>query len=318
MRLVTPSSIMSVMQPSVDAVVVTYNSAETIRACVVSLLRDRSTAVWVVDNCSSDGTVGSIEGLPVIPLPQSENRGFASGCNIGARHGRAPYVLLLNPDAVISAGGVAALVDVLDRDDEVGLCAPKILEADGSLEHSQRHFPRLRTTFAQAFFAHRVLPNAPWADELVRSPAAYTEAGSPDWVSGACMLIRRSVLEELGGLDEGFFLYGEDIDLCRRVRQAGWDIRFVPTATVTHLGGASGSRPRLRPLLVASRIRYLEKHAGLVTRVLARCGIALRELTHMAISSRGLSGRLGHARALGLALRREDDMVAIAQRALGS
>src|SRR4051794_27519765 len=273
---------MSEMHPSVDAVVVTYNSAETIRPCLVSLLQDGRTAVWVVDNCSSDDTLRSIEGLPVIALPQGENRGFASGCNIGARHGRAPYVLLLNPDAVISAGGLAALVDVLDRNDEVGLCAPKILEADGSLEHSQRYFPRLRTTFAQAFFAHRVFPDAPWADELVRRPASYAEAGSPDWVSGACMLIRRSLLEELGGLDEGFFLYGEDIDLCRRVRKAGWDIRFVPAATVTHLGGASGPRPRLRPLLVASRIRYLKKHARPVTRALARCGIALSELTHFA------------------------------------
>jgi GT2 family glycosyltransferase len=180
--------------------------------------------------------------------------------------------------------------------------APKILSSDGSLEFSQRRFPAIRSTFSQALFLHRLFRRATWTDEVVRDPRAYEVAGSPDWVSGACLLVRRNVLESIDGWDESFFLYSEDTDLCRRVRGAGFDVRYEPAATAVHLGGRSSPRASLLPLLADSRIRYAEKHANGATAMLQRIGVALSSLSHLLLARRR-SIRAGHARALTAALR---------------
>jgi GT2 family glycosyltransferase len=112
------------------------------------------------------------------------------------------------------------------------------------------------------------------------------------------MLIRREALEALGGLDEGFFLYGEDIDLCRRIRDAGWDIRFEPGATVMHVGGVSAPRGDLLPVLAASRLRYARKHKSRPEAALIRAGVGLSALTHALVGRGGPSMRQGHVRAL--------------------
>ena len=214
----------------VDVVVVSYNSHDMLRGCVEPLLGIDGVQVIVVDNASQDGSLESVADLPLQSIPSSRNGGFAYGCNIGWRSGRAPYVLLLNPDARLDTSSVSDLGRVLDADERIGIAAPRILEDDGALDYSQRHFPRLASTYSQALFLHRLFPHATWSDEANRIVEDYDRPGSPDWVSGACMLVRRSVLERLDGLDEGFFMYGEDKDLCRRTRDLGSDIRFVPQA----------------------------------------------------------------------------------------
>jgi GT2 family glycosyltransferase len=193
------------------------------------------------------------------------------------------------------------LVQVLDENERVGVVAPRILDSGGSVEPSQRRFPRLTSTYAHALFLHRLFPRAAWTSELVRDPGAYERPGSPEWVSGACLLVRRSVLEAIDGWDDGFFMYCEDKDLCRRVRATGFDVRYEPGATVTHEGGASAPRSSLLPVLAASRVRYARKHRGPVGAVAERGGIALIELTHMVVSKGGKASRAGHARALRVA-----------------
>jgi len=286
----------------VHAVIVAYNSAPTIRACVTPLLA-AGAHVTVVDNASPDDTAAALAGLDVDLFHAAGNDGFAAGCNLGAPRGDAPYVLLLNPDAAVGDEGLAPLVRVLDEDPRAGLVGPRIIEDDGSLAFSQRRFPRLRSTYAQALFAHRLWPDATWTDELIRDDAAYTEPASPDWVSGACMLVRRSVLERLGGLDDAFFLYAEDIDLCARVREAGWDVRFVPAAVARHTGGASRPSEELLPVLAASRVLYAHKHPRSRTAVVLETGgIALGHATHMVTSIRRPAVRRGHLAALKAAL----------------
>lgn len=261
----------------------------------------------VIDNASTDDSVTSIADLPVTVRALSENRGFGAGCNAGWREGAAPYVLFLNPDAAIDADSIGRLVTVLDDNPSVGLVAPRIVESDGSLAFSQRRFPRLRSTYARALFLHRLFKRAAWADELIRDPNAYEQAASPDWVSGACMLVRRSVLEEVGGFDERFFLYCEDKDLCGRIRAAGYDVRYEPAATARHRGGASGPRARLLPILARSRVEYARKHWGRVRASLERLGVALNALTHAVISTGGREKRAGHLSALAAALGRRRD-----------
>jgi GT2 family glycosyltransferase len=263
---------------------------------------------FVVDNCSSDDSVTSVADLPVTVIALSDNRGFGAGCNAGWKEGEAPYVLFLNPDASIDAESLGRLVTVLEDDRSVGLVGPHILEADGSLAYSQRRFPRLRSTYARALFLHRVFEQAAWADELIRDPAAYGQVASPDWVSGACMLVRRSVLEEVGGFDERFFLYCEDKDLCRRIRAAGHDVRYEPGATVRHRGGGSGPRARLLPVLARSRVEYARKHWGRFRATLETAGVALNALTHALVSRGGREKRAGHLSALAAALGRRRDV----------
>ena len=295
---------MNTAAPTVDVVVVSYNSRDHLRACVEPLAALPGVNAIVVDNASSDDSVASLAGLDVQILALEDNRGFAHGCNAGFRAGAAPCVLFLNPDAIISGASIDALVAVFDQESRVALAAPRIVDADGSLDFSQRRRPRARSTFAQALFLHRLFPQATWTDELVREPGVYARRGSPDWASGAALMARRSVLEELGGWDEGFFMYGEDMDLCKRVQDAGYELRFEPAATVTHAGGASAPRASLLPVLAASRIRYAHKHRGRTSEALERTGIAIGSLTRMAVSPKAT--REGHARALRTALSRPD------------
>jgi GT2 family glycosyltransferase len=286
----------------VDVVVVSYNSRDELRGCVEPIAGLDGVNVIVVDNASPDGGLEVVEDLEVEAVPLDQNGGFAHGCNAGWRHGSAPHVLFLNPDARIDREGIEQLVAVLERDASVGAAAPLIRHTDGSLDFSQRQSPRLRSTYAQALFLHRLFPRAAWTDEVIRDEKAYAQSGPADWVSGACVLVRREVLERLGGWDEGFFMYCEDTDLCRRIWSSGLDVRFEPRAVVTHEGGASAPRASLLPVLAASRLRYAAKHRSRPAAFLERVGIALGALTHVAVGRGGRAARAGHARALRLAI----------------
>jgi N-acetylglucosaminyl-diphospho-decaprenol L-rhamnosyltransferase len=286
----------------VDVVVVSYNSRETLRDCVAPLAHEPDLHVIIVDNASADASLETVADLPVAAIQQAENQGFAVGCNVGWRAGRASYVLFLNPDAQIEPASMELLVEVLERDPTIGLVAPQILDACGRLEFSQRRFPRLRSTYSQSLFLHRLFRRAAWADEVVRDPEAYARSRPADWVSGASLLVRRQLLEELNGWDEGFFMYCEDVDLCKRIWETGYEVRFEPGARVKHLGGRSAPRTSLLPTLAASRIRYALKHSGSSRALLERLGIALGALTHFLAGRGGSRAKAGHARALSLAI----------------
>ena len=288
---------------TVDVVVVSHNSGETLRGCVETLCNDEEIHVIVVDNASSDESLRTVEGLPVTAVPLDTNFGFAHGCNTGWRCGGGDYVLFLNPDARIDTASVRRLAQVLDEGGDTGIAGPRIVDEGGALEYSIRRFPRLASTYAQALFLHRLRPGAEWTDEVVRTRARYETAGRADWLSGACFLVRRSFLESTGGLDEGFFMYCEDKDLCRRAWDAGLAVRYEPDAVAVHLGGggASAARAELLPVLARSRMRYARKHSGRWAALGERVGIALGSLTH-AVLGRQPAARRGHARALAATL----------------
>ena len=278
--------------------VVSYNSVEHLRVCVEPLARAENVSVAIVDNASTDGSLDSVADLPVERIPLDYNAGFGHGCNVGARAGTAPYVLFVNPDAALQADALALLTAELDERPTTGLVAPRILDELGETQRSLRRFPRLVSTYSQALFLHRLFPRALWADEMIRRDEHYSTAGPQEWVSGACMLVRRQGFEEVGGFDERFFLYCEDTDLCLRLRQAGYEVVYRPDAVVAHVGGASEDRSRLLHVAVASRIRYARKHRRPVGALLERVGIGLSVLTHLLVARGGLRARRGHARSL--------------------
>jgi N-acetylglucosaminyl-diphospho-decaprenol L-rhamnosyltransferase len=284
--------------PAVDVAIVSFNSRGQLRQGVTPLLESPGIRVIVVDNASTDQSVKSVADLSLTMIPLPENMGFAYASNVAWRAGSAPFVLFLNPDARIDSASLALLVGVLRDDERAGAVAPMIRHTDGSLDYSLRRFPRLRSTYARALFLHRLFPRAPWVDEVVRNESAYVASTSPEWVSGACILVRRSVLETLGGLDERFFLYCEDIDLCRRIWSAGWEIRFEPRALAWHDGGASAPRAALLSRLAVSRILYAKKHRGRAATLLERVGLMLEALARAAVTRDGAAARLGHLRSL--------------------
>jgi GT2 family glycosyltransferase len=176
-----------------------------------------------------------------------------------------------------------------------------VLGPDGSLDFSQRRFPRHRSTFAQALFLHRIFPGAAWSDELVRDPRAYETSHATEWIAGVCVMVSREALERVGGWSEAFFMYGEDKDLCRRLWDTGYEVRFVAEAEVVHIGGVSRPRAELLPTLAASTIRYAQIHEGRASAAATRTGVALGAFTHALLTTRGRATRIGHLRALGTA-----------------
>jgi GT2 family glycosyltransferase len=260
---------------TVDVVVVAYNSRDMLRACVAPLVQTPWVDITVVDNASPDDSAAVVADLPVRVIRAPINGGFAYGCNLGIAAGTAEFVLLLNPDASIEPPDLELLVSVLRRDPALASVGPRTLGDDGRLILSQRRFPRLRSTYAQSFGLHRVAPHAAWSADFIAESAAYERPATPDWLSGGCVLLRRTALESVAGLDEGFFLFSEETDLFRRLRDRGWSVRYEPAATAYHKGEASAPRTVTAPILARSRVRYARKHHGPAVAFLEAIGVAL-------------------------------------------
>lgn len=287
----------------VDAVIVAYNSRDVLRACVEPLAQLPWVDVTVVDNASPDDSAASVADLPIRIITAPRNGGFAYGCNVGLAAGTAEFVLFVNPDARIESVSLSTLVSVLRADPRLGSVGPLTLGEGGQLHRTQRRFPRLRSTYAQALGLHRVAPFASWTGEVIQERSAYTRPGMPDWLSGSCVLIRRAALDEVGGMDEGFFLYSEETDLFRRLRHRGWRARFEPRATAYHRGYGSAPWETVSPILAHSRVRYARKHHGALVAFLEAIGVATDAVARATARIRRPERRRGYLAAARAALR---------------
>jgi GT2 family glycosyltransferase len=288
----------------VDVVVVTYNSRETVRDCVTPLCLEKEISLIIVDNASQDGTVETLSDLPLTTIARDVNDGFGAGCNVGWRVGSAANVVFLNPDSRADPHSVLALADRLESDGRIGLVGPRLVDERGQTQYSQRRFPSFSISLAAAFFVPRVWPTTRWSLDIADT-ASYQVAHSPDWVSGACVAIRRDVLEETGGFDEQFFMYHEDIDLCKRVSDRGFDVRYEPSISVMHMGGASRPRAQLIPVKARSRILYARKYGGRRGEFLERLAVGVHALTHLVLTTQGLEARRGYVRSIRLCADRQ-------------
>jgi GT2 family glycosyltransferase len=286
----------------VDVVIVAYNSRDTLRACVEPLVQLPWVSVTVVDNASPDDAAAVVADLPIRTIRAQRNGGFAYGCNLGTAASAAEFVLLLNPDARIESASLMTLVNTLRADPALGGVGPRTIGDAGQLHRTQRRFPRLRSTYSQALGLHHLAPRASWADEVIKEPDAYARPTTPEWLSGACVLLRRTALDDVGGLDEGFFLYSEETDLFRRLRGRGWRARFEPQATAYHQGCASAPRDTMAPILARSRVRYARKHHGALVAFLEAIGMSLDAIARAAAWIHHPARRQGHLAAARAAL----------------
>jgi GT2 family glycosyltransferase len=257
-------------------VIVNYQSYEDLHSCLASIERTCGEASVVVVDHESDRAAADrlLERFPQIQLLRmTGNDGFAAGVNAGARATSAPMLLLLNPDCVLEPDACCRLMRFLDEHADVAVAGPRIRNADGSVQASARRFPDVTTAIAgRSSWLTRVLPGNPMSRHNLpaRDPNDLTPM-DVDWVSGACMCVRRQAFDAVSGLDEGFFLYWEDADFCRRLKHAGWRTMFVPAAGAVHVGGRS-SRHAADASLEAfheSAYRLYRKHSGPVARLLA-------------------------------------------------
>lgn len=286
----------------VDAVIVAYNSRDILHACVEPLADLPWVDVIVVDNASPDDSAAAVADLPVRTIRARRNGGFAYGCNVGISFGMAEFVLLLNPDARIEPASLRTLVNALGADPRLAGVGPRTVGDGGRLQLTQRRFPRLRSTYSQALGLHHLAPAASWAGEVIRSPTAYTRPATPEWISGGCVLLRRTALEDVEGLDEGFFLYSEETDLFRRLRRRGWRVGFEPQATAYHKCNGSAPRDASAPILARSRVRYARKHHGALISLLEALGVAIDALLRAAAWAHRPARRRGHLAAARAAL----------------
>jgi N-acetylglucosaminyl-diphospho-decaprenol L-rhamnosyltransferase len=234
---------------TIAVVIVNYNSGSYLARCVGSLPDGCAPSVWdavVVDNLSTDGSEGVAAGhsAGVRLVRAGRNLGFAAAANLGVRSTRAPYVLLLNPDARLTPGCLQGLVDELTTRPDCAIVAPLVVNEDGTPQGNARGDPTMITgLLGRTSLVRRLFPRWPGAArQVMPSEAAGAEPSvEVDWVSGACCLVRRRAFEDVRGFDEGYFLYWEDADLCRRIRQQGGRIRFRPdpAAPVVHAVGRS-------------------------------------------------------------------------------
>ena len=231
-------------RPPVAIVIVNHNTQEYLRACLETLDPDESEAIIVVDNASSDGSPAMVRArFPHVRLlSMPTNLGYGAGANLAIAACSAPYVLVLNSDTRLPPGAGAALATYLDRHPTVGLAGPRLLNPDGTLQRSCYPFPRPLNVALRWTGLGGLVGRIPGARQIYPPTSSHARARDVDWVIGAALAIRRAAHEVVDGFDERFFMYAEEVDLCYRLRQAGWRTHFAPVTEITHVGGASTRR----------------------------------------------------------------------------
>lgn len=265
-------------------IVVSYNTRDLTLAALAAARRSLAMSglayqVIVVDNASPDGSAEALRrAFPDITLiANAENRGFAAANNQGLAASTGRYVVLLNPDTEVLDEALACLVRFLDGQPAAGACAPGLLYADGRFQHNAFRFPGLAQTLLDFFPLHWRIQESRFNG---RYPRRLYERGEPfpiDHPLGACLMVRREVVAQVGPLDEGYFMYVEEIDWCRRIKAAGWRIYCVPQAQVIHHAGQSTRqfRDAMFVALWRSRLRYFDRYHGPAFRRAVRWAIRL-------------------------------------------
>lgn len=282
-------------------VIVSWNVCELLRRCLQSILAtEGDVEIVVVDNASTDGSPEMVqEAFPQVRLiANEENRGFTAANNQGLALAQGRALMLLNPDTEVVEDALATMVEYLDAHPKVGALGPRLLFPDGRQQPSRRRFP----TFATALVESTVIQEW-WADNRILR--RYYMADTPDdaiqpvdWVVGACLLVRREAYEQVGGLDEGFFMYSEELDWCKRIKDAGWEVVYLPTATVLHHEGKSSEQvvPARHIRFQTSKVRYFRKHHGSLQAEALRWFLLATYVYQLA--REGLKWLVGHKRPL--------------------
>lgn len=316
--------------PDLSVIILNWNVRELLRACLRSLSSHRAsgvsrpatgavgpsqpggephglkpegrrltTEIIVVDANSSDGSAEmTAREFPHVRLiPSRENLGYSRGNNLGMRAARGRYLLLLNPDTEVVGDALGAMLAFMDAHYDVGVLGPQLRHPDGAVQSSRRRFPTALTAFFESTWLQPLAPPGLLRRFYVLDRPD-DETQEVDWVTGACMLIRREAYEQVGDLDEGFFMYSEETDYCRRIKSAGWRVVYFPEARVIHHVGKSSEQaiPERHIRFQRSKIRYFRKHHGPFLASSLRLFLLASYLEQLLLEA--AKGMVGHKREL--------------------
>ncbi len=284
-------------------IIVNWNVRDLLDACLASIYASDLEAVnyeiIVVDSASDDDSIDMLrEKYPaVILLPQTKNIGFTRGNNIGLARAKGDYLLLLNPDTELSPEAVALLLKYLKADPQVGIIGPHTLNTDGSHQSTRRRFPTLVTGIFESTWL------SAWAPATIERDYRMLDRRDNDiievdWVQGSAFMLRRAVYVDIGGLDEGYTMYSEELDYCRRAKSAGWRVVYHGGAQITHHGGKSSEQASAfkQVHFHTSKLRYFRKHHGYGAYIVLRALLLILFGWQLILES--LKGALGHKRQL--------------------
>jgi GT2 family glycosyltransferase len=243
-------------------IVVNYEVKQLLKRCLQSIFefqRDLKFEVIVVDNNSSDHSQEMLKGnYPQVKLIENHrNLGFSRACNQGIKQSQGRYILLLNPDTELTPGGIKKMIDFMDSKPKVGICSPKMMDQKGNLQFSCRSFPSYLTAISSSqSILNRLFPENFLSQKYLLKEKNHSQIMEVDWVSGSCLLAKRIMLEKVGLLDERFYMYVEDVDLCYRAKKSGFSVFYFPQAVVIHHIGKSAEKKKMTMLLEHHRSMY--------------------------------------------------------------
>jgi GT2 family glycosyltransferase len=289
-------------QLDLSIIIVSWNVADLLASCLDSIFENATglqLEVIVVDSASSDHSVEMIKTrFPQVNLlAQTENLGFSRCNNIGLAAACGRHLLLLNPDTEVIGDTLMTMAAYLDANPAVGIVGPRTLNTDGSIQSTRRRFPTLATGFFESTWFQAYAP------KQVMSRFYVTDAPDDavldvDWVQGSALMARREVYERIGGLDEGFVMYSEELDWCRRAKNAGWRVVYLGTTQIVHHGGKSSEQVTARRHIHfhESKLRYFRKYHGRFVAEMLRVFLLLNYVWQIGLE--GTKGLLGHKPAL--------------------
>lgn len=296
-------------------VIVNWNVADLLDACLRSIVagpveivgpneagdpasQRLQVEVLVVDSASTDHSLDVLAGYPTVHvLAQTENIGFTRGNNAALRLARGRHLLLLNPDTEVIGDALPVLVDYLDANPGVGLVGPHTLNSDGTTQSTRRQFPTFVTALFESTWLQGLAPRR-LLDRYMMTDAPDDETFDVGWMQGSALMARREVYEQIGGLDEGYVMYSEEMDWCKRAAEAGWRRVYVGDAQIVHHGGKSSDQVMAQRHIYfqQSKVRYFRKHHGMLAGESLRLYLLAQYIWQIVLE--GGKGMLGHKRAL--------------------
>jgi hypothetical protein len=278
-------------------IIVNRNTKEYLLPCLRSVLENEKGTGWkiiVVDNGSRDGSPAEVRGkFPSIHLVENEgNLGFAKAVNQGLQKAPGRYIILLNPDTQVKKGAIGELISFMDAHPDAGIAGAKLLDSDGSKQNSIANFPSLATELSNKSLLKWLFPK-----RFPGKERDYFEPVEVDSVIGACMMVRRDAIEQVGLLDEDYFLFLEETDWCFRMKKAGWRVYHVPEAEVCHFQGKSAStqRERARVEYFRSRYHFFKKNRGSLQWFILIIGLIVRQCAELILMTMACLFTLGMA-----------------------
>jgi N-acetylglucosaminyl-diphospho-decaprenol L-rhamnosyltransferase len=287
--------------PDLSIIIVSWNVHTLLQNCLRSVVaqQELKLQIIVVDSASNDGSPEMVaEQFPQVELIAcSENVGFPRGNNLGLAQANGRFILLLNPDTVVHEGAFAKMVHYLQQNEQVGVLGPQLLNEDGTVQSSRRRFPTLKTAFFESTWLEPYAPRAV-LDYYYARDVADGETAVVDWLMGACLMMRQEVVAQVGGLDEAYFMYSEELDYCRRIKQAGWRVVYYPPAKVTHLLGKSSEQAVTRRHINfnQAKLRYFRKYHGRLPAATLRLFLLASYSWQLTLEA--IKGVVGHKRPL--------------------